>query len=65
MAMLITAFIIALFIFFGVYYEKDKKIIEQRGKTRARIRNEDFIIFPFLDENRNDAPHTHEDHFEE
>jgi hypothetical protein len=76
MAMLITAFIIALIIYFGVYYEKDKKIIEQRGKSNPRKSDEDFIIFPFLEENRNGSPkdgpdssgvadHIHEDRFEE
>ena len=55
MALLITCFILALFIYFVFYYEKDKKILEQRGKNKARGRCEDSFIFPFIDENQ-DAP---------
>ena len=50
MALLIACFIIALFIYFAVYYEKDKKAMEQRGKTRPRRNGEDFIIFPFFED---------------
>ena len=52
MALLIACFVIALFIYFAFYYEKDKKAMEQRGKTRVRRNGEDFIIFPFFEENR-------------
>jgi len=52
MALLITCFIIALFIYFAFYYEKDKKAMEQRRKTRTRRNGEDYIIFPFLEDNR-------------
>ena len=76
MAYLIACFIIALIIYFGAYYEKDKKAMEQRGKTRPGKQDEDHFIFPFLDEhqktpqiNRPDssgtADHGHEDHFED
>lgn len=52
MALLIACFIIALFIYFAFYYEKDKKAMEQRGKTRPGKQDEDHFIFPFLDEHQ-------------
>ena len=76
MAYLLACFIIALIIYFGVYYEKDKKAREQRGKPRPGRHDEEFIIFPFFDEKPGrpekhgsdstgaDA-HFHGDHFED
>ena len=67
MALLIASFVIALFIYFAFYYEKDKKAMEQRGKTRPRRNSEDFIIFPFFEEHRGgsqgeDPEHSDETH---
>ena len=53
MALLIACFVIALFIYFAFYYEKDKKAMEQRGKARARRNGEDYIIFPFFEDHHN------------
>ena len=50
MALLIACFVIALFIYFAFYYEKDKKAMERRGKARPRRKGEDFIIFPLFED---------------
>ena len=50
MALLIACFVIALFVYFAFYYEKDKKAMEQRGKARPTRNGEDFIIFPFFED---------------
>jgi hypothetical protein len=52
MALLIACFVIALFIYFAIYYEKDKKAMEQRGKSKPRRNGEDFIILPFFEDHQ-------------
>ncbi len=76
MALLIACFIIALIIYFGVYYEKDKKTMEEWRRTRIKRSDEEYLIFPFFEENRRgpqddipdhsgDPNDCHEDYFDQ
>lgn len=53
MALLIACFIIALFIYFAFYYEKDKETMKQRSKNKGRRNEGDCFILPFFEENQN------------
>lgn len=55
MTLIIVCFVIAVFIYFSFYYEKDKKRMSQRSKIKRTDTKEEYFIFPLFEDSQDDA----------